>query len=41
MLGIRDRQLGFLIVLMFLPFALQLLGWVRTPLGGGPGSAIG
>lgn len=41
MLGIRDRRLGILVGLMFLPFALQLLGWARTPLGGGPCSAIG
>ncbi|GEM82497.1 hypothetical protein [Meiothermus hypogaeus] len=41
MLGIRDRQLGLLVGLMFAPFALQLLGWAGTPLGGGPCGAIG
>lgn len=41
MFGIRDRQLGVLVGLMFLPFALQLLGWAGTPLGGGPCGAIG
>lgn len=41
MLGIRDRQLGLLVGLMFAPFALQLLGWAGTPLGEGPCGAIG
>ncbi|WP_337868854.1 hypothetical protein [Meiothermus sp.] len=41
MFGIRDRLLGVLVGLMFLPFALQLLGWAGTPLGGGPCGAIG
>ncbi|MCS7069066.1 MAG: hypothetical protein RMK51_10905 [Meiothermus sp.] len=41
MFGIRDRQLGVLVGLMFAPFALQLLGWAGTPLGGGPCGAIG
>ncbi len=41
MFGIRDRQLGVLVALMFAPFALQLLGWAGTPLGGGPCGAIG
>ncbi len=41
MFGIRDRQLGVLVGLMFVPFALQLLGWAGTPLGGGPCGAIG
>ncbi len=36
MLGIRDRPLGILTALMFVPFLLQLLGWAGTPLGGGP-----
>jgi len=40
MFGIRDRQITILIVLMFAPFALQLLGWAGTPLGGGPCGAI-
>ncbi|MBO1435808.1 hypothetical protein [Meiothermus sp. CFH 77666] len=41
MFGIRDRRLGLLVGLMFAPFALQLLGWAGTPLGGGPCGAIG
>lgn len=41
MLGIHDRKLGLLVGLMFTPFALQLLGWAGTPLGGGPCGAIG
>ncbi|WP_299426305.1 hypothetical protein [uncultured Meiothermus sp.] len=41
MFGIRDRQLGVLVGLMFAPFALQLLGWAGTPLGAGPCGAIG
>lgn len=41
MLGIQDRRLGVLVGLMFAPFALQLLGWAGTPLGGGPCGAIG
>ncbi|MDX2005683.1 MAG: hypothetical protein SFU83_10435 [Meiothermus sp.] len=40
MLGIRDRQLTWLVGAMFAPFALQLLGWAQTPLGGGPCGAI-
>jgi len=41
MFGIRDRKLGVVVALMFAPFALQLLGWAGTPLGGGPCGAIG
>lgn len=41
MFAIRDRRLGLLVGLMFAPFALQLLGWAGTPLGGGPCGAIG
>ncbi|GIW24249.1 hypothetical protein [Meiothermus sp.] len=41
MWGIRDRQLGVLVAFMFAPFALQLVGWAGTPLGGGPCGAIG
>lgn len=41
MFGIRDRELGVLVALMFAPFSLQLLGWTGTPLGGGPCGAIG
>lgn len=41
MLGIHDRKLGLLVGLMFAPFALQLLGWAGTPLGGGPCGGIG
>jgi hypothetical protein len=41
MFGIRDRSLGVLVGLLFAPFALQLLGWAGTPLGGGPCGAIG
>ncbi|GIW31992.1 MAG: hypothetical protein KatS3mg071_2166 [Meiothermus sp.] len=40
MFGIRDRELGALVALMFTPFGLQLLGWAGTPLGGGPCGAI-
>ncbi|MCS7058526.1 MAG: hypothetical protein NZ849_11065 [Meiothermus sp.] len=36
MFGVRDRRLSLLVGLLFLPFALQLLGWADTPLGGGP-----
>ncbi|RIH83189.1 hypothetical protein Mlute_02268 [Meiothermus luteus] len=36
MFGLCDRRLGVLVGLLFLPFALQLLGWANTPLGGGP-----
>ncbi|RDI96446.1 hypothetical protein DV704_01075 [Meiothermus sp. QL-1] len=36
MLGLRDRCLGALVGLLFVPFVLQLLGWAGTPLGGGP-----
>ncbi|MFN3390246.1 MAG: hypothetical protein ACK40N_00650 [Meiothermus ruber] len=41
MFGIRDPRLDALVVTMFTPFALQLLGWAGTPLGGGPCGAIG
>lgn len=41
MFGIRDRPLGLLVGLMFAPFALQLLGWLGTPLGGGPCGELG
>ncbi len=41
MFGLRNRPLGLLVGLMFAPFALQLLGWAGTPLGGGPCGAIG
>lgn len=41
MFGIHDRKLGLLVGLMFAPFALQLLGWAGTPLGGGPCGGIG
>lgn len=39
---IKTSQLEprLLIGLMFVPFALQLLGWSGTPLGGGPCGAI-
>lgn len=38
--GIRDKRLGVLTGLMFVPFLLQLLGWAGTPLGGGPCGGI-
>jgi len=41
MFGIHDRRLGVLVGLMFAPFALQLVGWAGTPLGGGPCGPIG
>lgn len=41
MFGIRDPKLAALVVTLFTPFALQLLGWAGTPLGGGPCGAIG
>jgi len=41
MFAIHDRRLGVLVGLMFAPFALQLVGWAGTPLGGGPCGSIG